>query len=46
MQANVLLQMRADLAALERERASTDRFVRDVSKELDGLEDELADRPG
>lgn len=46
VQANILLQMRADLAALERERAVTDRFVRDISIELDGLEDELADREG
>ena len=39
--ANVLLEMRADLAALERERAVTDRFVRDISLELDGLEADL-----
>lgn len=38
---DVVLSMRADLAALERETAVTDRFVRDVSKELDDIEREL-----
>ncbi len=39
--ADVVLSMRADLAALERETAVTDKFISDVSRELDEIERDL-----